>query len=100
MAIPLAFNSFNVSSKVKDSAAAKAVYSPSECPAKKVALCKSILNSFLISWNIEYPTIKIAGCVFSVKSNSSLGPSKIIFDIGKDNVLSASINIFLTISNF
>ena len=38
-----------LSSKLKDSAAAKAVYSPRECPAKKEALFRLISNSFLIS---------------------------------------------------
>ena len=37
--------SFNVSAKPNDPAAAKAVYSPRECPAKNFALFKSIENS-------------------------------------------------------
>jgi hypothetical protein len=36
-----------------DPAKAKAEYSPSECPAKKLALFKSILNSSLIILKIE-----------------------------------------------
>ena len=36
-----------------DPAEVKAEYSPNECPAKKLALFKSILNYSLISLNIE-----------------------------------------------
>ena len=53
IAFPLTFNIFIVSEKDKASAEARAEYSPRECPAKKFALDKSILNSFLISLNIE-----------------------------------------------
>ena len=98
--LPLIFNILSVSEKLNALADAKAVYSPKECPAKKLALFKSMLNSFFKSWNIEYPTKKIAGCVFSVKSNLSLSPSKIKFDIEKPSISSASLKSFLTVSNF
>ena len=49
IAFPLIFNILNVSEKLNASAEAKAVYSPKECPAKKLALFKSNLNSFFKS---------------------------------------------------
>ena len=53
MAFPLIFNIFKVSLNDNDPAEVKAEYSPNECPAKKFALFKSILNSSLIVLKIE-----------------------------------------------
>jgi len=49
IAFPLIFKIFIVSLKSKYPAQAIAEYSPRECPAKKFALFKSLLNSFLIT---------------------------------------------------
>ena len=46
IAFPLIFKIFNVSEKLNTSAEAKAVYSPKECPAKKLALFKSNVKFF------------------------------------------------------
>ena len=53
IASPLFLKILIVSLKSRYPAQAKAEYSPKECPAKYFALFKSILNSFLITLNIE-----------------------------------------------
>ena len=53
IAFPLIFSIFKVSENDNASAEARAEYSPRECPAKKFALFRLILNSSLISLNIE-----------------------------------------------
>ena len=42
-------------------------------------------------WSKVVPTKKIAGCVFSVKSSFSFGPSKINLDNGKFKTSSACL---------
>ena len=78
MAAPLHLSKLIVCLNDKESAQHNAEYSPKEWPAKYFALFKSKFVSFFIILNIEKLTKNIAGWVFSVFSNSELGPSKII----------------------
>ena len=78
--LPLNLSTLATSLTSRHPVAAKAVYSPKECPAQEFISFKSILNSFFKTSNIAIETAMIAGWAFSVIVNFSMGPSNISFD--------------------
>ena len=70
-----------VSAIEKLPAAARALYSPSECPATSTALCASLKPPSASSTRSTASDIAIsAGWVFSVRVSSSAGPSNMSLD--------------------
>ena len=79
MACPRVRNNRAASATVKALAAAKAEYSPSECPATNCASrCKFKPASVSMTRKVASETAINAGCAFSVSVSVSEGPSKMM----------------------